>query len=441
MSHLTLPSNRLYLRCKQNFTFLCFVFFVCLLPLESWAQSFSNSGSFSFTGTHNPLRRPIFREFLPGEGLKVGPVQIHPFLGLAEVFTDNVFRTKTNRKSDFLTTIAPGIQAYMPFGGRHSFLLDYRAAQFLYNKFTENNVLTQHGVGHLEFDFPGGLKVNIQGGHVEGFDRRGSALDIQDRDITKWRTSSFLGQTRWYGPRGSIRLRSRYTRWHYKNNGQDSIRDRKNTRADITGFINATSSISGLLGASISNNTFDENIQLDSFTYGVFTGFEIEPTKKLSGEVRVGYSILNFDRAPISSDQQPPGSVLSQGGDAREALTVRGILIWRPTSRQYFNLQPFRLIRQSAVFNSSTFIQTGFSLLGTHKILDRLSLRGRIYYSNDKFEEDRRDNRFQWQVGLDYRTIKWLGFRLNYIFDRRSSNQNRFDYYSNTIMLSVQALL
>ena len=75
---------------------------------------------------------------------------------MAEIFTDNVFREKNGRRSDFLTTIAPGIQANLPFGGKHSLLLDYRAAQFLYSKFTENNVFAQHGVGHVRFNFPGG---------------------------------------------------------------------------------------------------------------------------------------------------------------------------------------------------------------------------------------------------------------------------------------------
>ena len=406
--------------------------------METGAQSFSDTGSFTFTGSHNPLREPKFREFLPGNGLKVGSVQIHPFFGIAEVFTDNVFRTKTRRRSDFLTTVAPGVQAYYPFGEQHSFLLDYRAAQFLYNKFTENNAFTQHGVGHLKFNFPGRLTIDLQGGHVDGFDRRGSELDIQSRDITKWRATSFLGETRFDGTRGGIRLRTRYTRWHFKNNGQASIRDRKNARAELTGFLKATHAISALLGAKISNNTFDENTQLDSFSYGVFTGLELATSRRLSGEVGVGYTILNFDRAPA---QQPPGSNLSEGGDGQESLTFRGNLDWRPTSRLSLNLRPFRLIRQAAVFNTNTLIQTGFSLAAKQKILKRLAVGGNFLYSNDNFSGSRRDNRFRWRIGLDYRTVKWLGFRVGYIFEKRFSNQNTFDTYSNTITVSIQGLL
>ncbi|HNP30394.1 MAG TPA: hypothetical protein PKK23_15205, partial [Nitrospirales bacterium] len=81
--------------------------------MKGQAQSFSETGNFYFTGSHRPLQsgRTQFREFMGGDGLKVGPVQLHPFFGVAEVFTDNVFRRKTDRKSDFLTTLAPGLQA------------------------------------------------------------------------------------------------------------------------------------------------------------------------------------------------------------------------------------------------------------------------------------------------------------------------------------------
>ena len=135
-----------------------------------------------------------FRQRLPGEGLKIGRVEVNPFLGVGEVYTDNVFRRDTRRKSDFLTAIAPGIQGYLPFGGTHSLLLDYRAAQFLYAKFNENNALAQNGLGHLTLNFPGGLNINLQGGHVEGFDPRGSEVDSQQRDITKWRGDNIRTQ-------------------------------------------------------------------------------------------------------------------------------------------------------------------------------------------------------------------------------------------------------
>lgn len=419
-----------------------------LVPSKGWAQSSNNTNNFSsfyFTGTDNFVRNnPIFREWLPGDGLRVGPAEIHPSLGVAELYTDNVFRTNNRRRSDFVTTIAPGMQVYLPFGGKHSFLIDYRAAQLLYHKFSENNVLAQHGVGHLKLDFPGGLKVDLQGGHREGFVNRGSDVDTQQDDITTWNTNRFLSEASLLGQSMGVRLRLEFTELNFTNNNQGAPRDRDTMRARLTFFVPTSRIISGLLGFDVLNRSYDKNKQLDSFAHGVFTGFRLRTSKLLFGDFRIGYRILNFDRAPVVDPaklMELSQMGLSRGGKQQKRLFMIGNIVWNPTSRFNIRVQPFRRIRQAAVFNTSTFVQTGISINARQKLTDRYALRGRFFYTNNKFEEGRRDNRFRWKGGIEYRAVTWLGFRFDYIFDRRSSNQNIFDYYSNTFMISVQGFL
>jgi hypothetical protein len=421
------------------FLFACELF----LPARGLAQAFSDTGLFYFTGTHQPLRSPFFREFMTGpiygEGLKAGPVRLHPFLGVAEVYTDNVFRRDTKRRSDFLTTIAPGLQAFLPFGGgQHSVLLDYRAGQFLYKKFSENNALAQDALGHVTLNFPGGLTIDLQGGHIEGFDPRGSEVDTQQQDITKWNINSVLSQVEFLGSKAGIRLRSSYLDLHYKNNGQATPRDRSRVSANLTLFANVTRSTRFLLGVRIVDTDYDKNNQLDSFGYGVFSGFRLAPTRRLSGEFNIGYTVQNFDRAP---KEQPTGSDLSSGGKQRTSLFMAGNLFWRPTSRLSMGIRPFSSIQQSAVQNTSTFRQTGVNISARKGFTDRLALNGNFFYGNSNFDTSRNDNRFRFRIGPEYRALKWLGFRLDYLFEKRSSNENDFDYYSNTVMLSIQGIL
>jgi len=445
VNHSSMSTLRLQLKLSHYIILFFLIGYEIFLPIKGWAQSFSDTGSFTFTGSHNPVAvAREFRRFLPGEGVKVGPAKIHPFLGVAEVFTDNVFRRNTQRRSDFLTTIAPGVQALLPFGGKHTLLLDYRAAQFLYAKNPENNALAQAGVGHLTFDFPGGLNINFEGDHIEGFDSRGSEFDTQQRDITKWRSNTFRTTAEFVRNNFGIRGGVRYTQLHFRNNDQADPRDRKDTAANLTVFIPATVTTSGLLGAFVSNQNFDKNNQLDSFTYGVFTGFRLAPTKQFSGELNIGYNILNFDHAPISDPAQIiklQSKGLSSGGKQQKAIYMSGDLRWKPTSRLDFVLRPFQFIQQSAVFNTSTFTERGAFLRGTQKFDERFAISETFFYANNDFEGSRNDNRFRWRTELDYRAGKWLGFRLAYILEKRSSNVNDFDFYSNTIMISVQGLL
>ncbi len=424
---------------------LLFISYEAFLPLSSWAQSFSDTGSFTFTGGQNPVRiARNYRKFLPGEGVKVGPMQVHPFLGVAEVWTDNVFRTK-NRDEDFLTTIAPGFQALLPFGGNHSFLLDYRAAQFLYSKFSGNNALTQNGVGHLALDFPGGLKIDVDANIVGGFDARGSEVDSQQPDITKWNSSTFRSTAQLIGASFGVRGGVRFTQLNFRNNGQDRRRDRGNAAANFTIFIPASVTTSGLLGAFVSDENYSKNNQLDSLTYGVFTGFRLAPSRQLSGELNLGYNILTFDRAPEGGESDRGRALLSQGlnlgGRQQKAIFLSGNLRWRPTTRLDIVLTPSRSIQQSAVLNTSTFTQTAVAFRVQQRVQDRLFLSGSLLYANSEFEEGRNDDRFRFRTELDYRTVKWLGFRLAYIFEKRLSNQSNFEFYGNTIMFSVQGYL
>lgn len=431
---------------------ICLVVCELFFPVRGQAQSFSDLGLFYFTGSHRPIQNQsgLFREFMTGpgvgDGLKAGPVRLHPFLGVSEVYTDNVFKRDTNTKSDFLTTIAPGLQAFMPFGGgKHSVLLDYRAAQFLYKKFTENNALAQDALGHVSLNYPGGLAIDLQGGHLEGFDPRGSEVDTQQRDITKWNMNQFLGQVEFTGQKAGIRLRTNFDDLNYTNNGQAAPRDRTRAGANLSVFVSVTPSTRALLGVRIVNNDYNTNTQQNSFGYGAYTGFSLAPSRRLSGEFNIGYQVLNFDHAAIDEDSARGQALLAKnlslGSEQRTFFYMRGNLNWNPTSRLSFRIQPFSRINQSAVQNTSTYKRIGVNVNGKQSFTDRLALRGQFYYANDNFDTNRTDDRFRFRIGPEYRAVKWLGFRLDYIFERRTSNIANFNFDSNTIMLSIQGIL
>ena len=103
--------------------------------------------------------KQIFQE----KGLPIGPVQIHPFLGFAEVFTDNAFRTNTARESDFITVIAPGIQAQLPFGEQHKFVAHYNASRLWFVRFPSNDALVQDAWGRLVLEFSGKTEGRLTG--------------------------------------------------------------------------------------------------------------------------------------------------------------------------------------------------------------------------------------------------------------------------------------
>ena len=250
---------------------------------------------------------------------------------------------------------------------------------------------------------------------------------------------SFMSQIEYSGQMAGISLSSSYQDWHFKNNDQGPRRDRKNARAALTLSAKVTPTTSALLGFNIANNTFETNKQLDSFGYGVFSGFRLAPSRQLSGDFSIGYTIVNFDRAPF---EQPPGSTLSDGSNQQKFFSMQGNILWRPTSRQSISAVPFRRIRQAGFFvGTNTFIETGIFISGRQVFTERTALRGMFGWIQSDFDSGRKDNQFSWRMGLEYRTVKWLGFRLDYIFEKRNSNEDVANFYSNSAIISIEAFL
>lgn len=424
-------------------------FFLLLLllsinfPPNSWSQSLRDP-TFLFTGTVSPYYLPVnvFREPLDeGRGLKVGPVTLHPFLGVAQTFSDNAFATKKNRKSDTVTTIAPGIQAYFPFLDRHYVLFDYRAAQRLNYRFSGNDALNQEVLSRVSLSFLVGLNMDLQGGHTEGFDARGSEEDLKLQDLTTWHTNFFYGQAEYLGSKTGAQVRFRTIKYDYENNGQGVVRDVLRNSLNLTGYIRATQKTYALLGFGISNTTFDDNKQLDSFAYTVNTGFRIPASELITGQLTIGLTVLNFDRAPLSTP--PADTRLSAGGDGSKRLFVNGNFTWTPTSRLSVNIRPFRRIGQSAVFSSSTNTQTGGFVSARQQLPNRMALNGMVFYTYNEFSGpiSRFDNLYQARIGVEYRTARWLGFQFQYFFQGRKSTSSDFGYYANGVMLSIQGVL
>ncbi|MDA0737483.1 MAG: outer membrane beta-barrel protein [Nitrospirae bacterium] len=385
----------------------------------SWGQVSGSSVTLPFTGAWNPAPGD-FTAIFPGKGVVLGPFRIHPFLGLGETFTDNVFRSKNNRKSDFIHFLSPGVQLQIPMG-QHQFAVDYRVIQQVNQRFSENDVLTQDASGQVFLNFPNGLTVNLQGGHIEGFDRRGSQLDLQTTGLTTWNTNTFIGEAEFIGSWAGVRMNAESTQWNYENNNQAPARDRTSHDVDLTFFGSVTSKTYVLLSFGASKENYSSNIQLDSTSYRASTGLRWAATGKTTGEIQVGYEILNYDRAPVI---QPTGSLLSDGGDKQEILRVSGELEWRPTSRTFLTFSPFRSLEQSAVFNTAVFTRTGVDLAARQQLGSRTTMRGNFQVDYDEFANDndstsssaRTDMRWVAGINLEYRAVQWLGFGLGYSF-------------------------
>jgi hypothetical protein len=388
-----------------------------------------------------------FSQVIPGDGVLVGPLRLHPHMGLAQMYTDNVFRTNSNRVGDFLTTLAPGIQARLPFAGFHTFLIDYRTNLQSYSRTSSNDVQDQTASGGFKFDFPGGLKIDLQGEHKVGHDPRGSAVDdvnTQKLGVNKWTANGFSGQAEYFGAQSSVRLNVLTIRWDHLNNGLRPSRDRLTNNAVLAFSRNVTGKTSLQANVGALQSIYDQNKNLDNVIYTISGGGTWNVTDVTSADILVGYQKVQFTRAQVN--QPPPLSQFSRDKDTYSNFYFMGRLNWQATPLLRINLQPYRTIQQTVTANSLFYTVTGVNLTATHELTDSTTLDLNLGFEQDKFQSsssggtNRTDLLKNVAVGVTYRAVKWVGLGAQYIFEDRNSDQTPFTYQASTVMLSAQTL-
>ncbi len=420
-----------------------------------WLSQFANPGilgalyqtpTFPYTGMYQ-LYPGNFMRVVEEAGVKAGPFSLHPHVGVAEMYTDNVLRT-TNKRSDFFTTLAPGLQAQLPFGARHLFVMDYTSNLQFFHRTPSNNVQDQTITGATRLDLASGLKIDLQGEQKMGHDPRGSALDLQTPELNKWSATSFIGRAQYEGGVMGTTVNVQSVRWHYLNNGQAPIRDRLSNYLGLTLAAKALPNTSFLLDFSVRQESYDDNKNLDNTIYTASTGARWEMTGNASGEFLVGYQHLRFTRAAV--DQQGPVlSLFRRDQDSYDNLFMMGKLRWSPVANLHITVQPYRTIQQTVVAGTAYFTATGVNLSTAYPLGMRMELTTNLGYEKDAFSSQsgttaattaRTDTLKNAAVGLNYRAVQWLGIGLQYVFEDRSSNAREFRYQANTAMLSAQGM-
>jgi hypothetical protein len=96
---------------------------------------------------------------LSQENIKLGFLELHPFVKASEVFTDNILQTKEEKKHASISTLTPGLEIRIPITW-HLLRLEY------HNDFHRISNLNQNSTNHsiaanLDLNFPGGLLSKV----------------------------------------------------------------------------------------------------------------------------------------------------------------------------------------------------------------------------------------------------------------------------------------
>lgn len=420
-----------------------------LTPFASYAPYTTTYGPGPVTGSLAPYGYGGAEDTLVRgwQSHKLGPFSVSPYLEYDALYRSNVFQTYNNKKSDFANMISPGIRFELPVAGTHRLSLGYLGNSYIYSRFSDNSHYDQNVNADAALNFS---KLSLRVGAAYRNATEEASLFQVGPNFT-------LGQQRVYN-RVTPYFNAAYKMadlWRLETNYQfDSFSYVKNIyrlddyQAHTAGatifykFWPKTSFLAQYI-ANIQTHPYDPST--DYVVQTPMVGLRWEPTAKLSGTLKVGYSFTNYYNNNIGTRGfNPDGLALSIEALYKLSNYTQMSLIAQRALQEDVNANN-NILGNNSYFNSGVlFTLTHFfhywnvtSYLSFGFYNDQY-----IYNSLDPGTgvlKSRDDNIIYAGGGLSRPITKWLRLRLDYLYYNRGSNFSFYSYNEHKVLLGLQS--
>lgn len=358
-----------------------------------------------------------------------------PLFAIREEYDDNIYLARTDKKSDWITTLQPGIVIQPPLK-KHKFMLDYLAdLNFFANYDDENNF--NHTLNTA-------LQLNLS--KKAHFDIVNMFHYFSDRAISEDtnrtdRTQDYI----WPSITLDFNKMDLLLMYNYrleKYRSDDTIGPFKGQaltykdleRDENEGIIETAWKLWSKTALLF---TFDYGIidhdtgkKSDSDYYDLLVGLRGEPTAKNTVEARIGFRRQDYE----------------DYDDDFSSLVFDGSWIVRFTSRDSLRFDFKRTtndtIFQDNAYYTSSYIGADFQHRFTKRLYGRIagSYQRNDYPTEttlDGLTDYREDDFWTFGVGIRYEFTKWAIADIKYQYRMRESNFTRYDYENNRISVGL----
>ncbi len=393
-------------------------------------------------------------------------IEVTPMITVAETYDDNIFLTKNNKVSDYITVVTPSVA--LGLVREHTNLQVRYAPSF--NRYADrddqNN--TSHSAG-LVFgqDLVQGLRFNLTGTYLQSNDPLEDPQNVQGLRQTRseyWTNTTDANLSYIFGAENRVNVGYRH---NYYKNDQITLDDSKiqNPYANLTYWFDVQNGGEVTYGYTDAEYTRDDNLLAESdytsnsagirylrrftpnstgyvgYNYTTYDYERILPQDfdvhnglvgvdhSFSPEYSVSASLGYFIRVKEITDNEdgPTYTASLTRNFARGNITVGGNGGW-----SYENLQ------QGAGLTSGFSKYYGGYVNGRYEILERVNLYAGLSYRHDKYTLDSADF-FRGNCGVRWDFLRYFFVALDYSYIDRSSDLGFDEYTGNRIMLTVGA--
>lgn len=371
-------------------------------------------------------------------GVHVGSFFIFPTLGNSLSYTDNVFWSHSEAKSDFLYNLTPRLNINSDWN-RHAVRLSAGGDLGYYFEETTENYQDAFASAAGRLDITSGTVLNGSVGVQREHESRGDPNNAGGLEPTIFNTYVAAMQGSHRFNRLTLSLGGDVRRIDYDDTegaGGTSIdgddRDRVIYRPGVQAAYEFSPGYSAFVRTEADIRRYDQTtdnagFQRDSQGYDVVGGAAVDLTGLLFGDFFAGIRQRYFEDSRFETITGP---------------VVGSKLTWVPTGLTTVTMQIDSQIIESTGANTSGYNSTGIGVGVDHELLRNLILYGGVGFRYDDFEGiDRTDKFITGTVGADYLWNRYLSLGARYTYSGRDSDAPGSDYSRNLISLILTAHL
>ncbi len=382
----------------------------------------------------------------------------HPYLSIAEEYSDNLFNVNWDKKENWLTRISPGLWVSLPRrkevpitivphnsspGGLQLALHDYEGFNRyhfyllggldikLYSEDSNLNDTDGKVEGLFQFNLRSGLTLQAVDRYTHGQDRFDAGSSTAN-GLRRYNSNFMQGTFDWLV---SEKFR---TKIDYSNflldytDSQDDFLDRNDNTVSAYAYYIYSPKTDLFVEYSFIDVSYDhsEGKSKDNKNNFVYAGVHWVTTEKTSLRFKAGYQKKKYDNDQSEGINNNP-----------DGFALEGELLYKFTVKTDIDLKVSRKIDETDSYVALNKKVLAASLVYNQKITDKWIASCHIGYEHADYDQlidqSRDDKRFVISPALQYLFRDWLMGEVRYTYDTRNSSDDFFDYDTNRVMLSL----
>jgi hypothetical protein len=399
-------------------------------------------------------------EKISGDIFEKGGGYIHPTLSVGGDYTDNAFLTENDEKSDYIWVISPEIWLALPgtrtrpmtlavsprtpagftmsqpnpeHFRRYQTYLYYGADILRYSDFSVLDAENHKLEGLFQYNLRNGLSVALLNQYTVSYDDVGVGAITQHDKYKSNLFSAILS----YDVTARFQMRLDYANMGVDYDDSDlEERDRSDNAYSAYLFykVQPKTSIFGqyrFIDIDYDINTLADNSQEQLY----FGGVQWDMTAKSRGRLKAGYGVKDFEDPTI---------------DEADTIIFEAELNHKFTPKTALNLTGFSRTDETRIQGTDYVLTQGLSAGYNQRFTEKLTGHLFLSYSWDDYQgevtiegdtKEREDGLIRLRPSLRFNFTGWLMAEVAYLYSRRDSNFDLFDFTENRLSLRIAASL